>query len=183
MTIIACSIDSSLLSLRNNTLVLPRPDVIQRPLEMALRALEAGVWLILVCLQVRMDELDEAVEVLGRDGFVLLVKVVDVAVEDLDEEFNRDGGVHASVCDAESTLEAFEDALAVAVELSVMVSCCVSQFSQSRGGLWLTFWGSSSLCGFSTIHQRWLARYTARHWSGFLSSLLPCNAVLVMSVS
>lgn len=116
-TIIACSIASSLLSLRNNTLVLSRLDVIQRPLEMALRALEARIWLILVCLQVRMDELNEAVEVLGRDSFVLLVKVVDVAVENLDEEFDRDSGVHASICDAESTLEAFEDAFAVAVEL------------------------------------------------------------------
>lgn len=64
-----------------------------------------------------MDEFDKAVEVFDRDGFVLLVEVVDVAVEDLDEEFYRHGGVHAGVCDAEGPLEALEDALAVAVEL------------------------------------------------------------------
>lgn len=84
---------------------------------MALRALETRIWLILVRLQVRVDELEEAVEVLGRNGFVLLVEVVDVAVEDLDEEFDGDGGVHAGVCDAEGALETFEDAFAVAVEL------------------------------------------------------------------
>lgn len=68
-----------------------------------------------------MDELDQAVEVFCRHGFVLLVKVVDVAVEDLDEEFDGDGGVHAGVCNAEGALEAFEDALAVAVELYLSV--------------------------------------------------------------
>lgn len=128
-----------------------------------------------------MDELDEPVEVLGRDGFVLLIEVVDIAVEDLDEEFDGYGGVHACVCDAEGTLETFEDAFAIAVEL-----LRIYQFSEKFEGIeaTLTFLESSSpRCGLSTIHQRWLARYTARHWSGFLSSLLPCNAAFVMSVS
>lgn len=84
---------------------------------MALRALEARIWFILVRLQVRVDELNEAVEVLSRDGLILLVEVVDVAVEDLDEELDGDGGVHAGICNAEGTLEAFEDAFAIAVEL------------------------------------------------------------------
>ena len=84
---------------------------------MSLRALQAGVGLIFVCLEVRVDELDEAVEVFDRDGFVLLVEVVDVAVEDLDEELHGHGSVHAGVCDAEGPLKALEDALAVAVEL------------------------------------------------------------------
>ena len=64
-----------------------------------------------------MDEFDKAVEVFDRDGFVLLVEVVDVAVEDLDEEFHGHGSVQAGDCDAEGPLEALEDALAVAVEL------------------------------------------------------------------
>lgn len=97
---------------------------------MALRALETRIWFILIRLQVRVDELDEAIEVLCRDGLVLLVEVVDVAIEDLDEEFDGDGGVHAGVCDAEGTLEAFKDAFAVAVELLVIVSCHGSQFRE-----------------------------------------------------
>lgn len=84
---------------------------------MALRTLQARIRLFLVRLQIRIDELYEPVEVLGRDGLVLLVKVVDVAVEDLDEEFDGYGGVHAGVCDAEGTLETFEDTFAIAVEL------------------------------------------------------------------
>lgn len=84
---------------------------------MSLRALQAGVGLVFVRLQVGVDEFDKAVEVFDRDGFVLLVEVVDVAVENLDEEFHGHGGVHAGVCDAEGSLEALEDALAVAVEL------------------------------------------------------------------
>ena len=51
-------------------------------------------------------------------GIVLLVEVVDVAIQDFDEKLDRDGGVHACVCDTESALEAFENALAVAVGLS-----------------------------------------------------------------
>ena len=67
--------------------------------------------------EIGMDELDQAVQVFRRDGLVLLVEVVDVAIQDLDEEFYRYGGVHAGVGDAEGALEAFEDAFAVAVEL------------------------------------------------------------------
>ena len=69
-----------------------------------------------------MDQLDQPVQILGRDRFVLLVEVVDVAVEDLDEELDGNGGVHACVGDAEGALQAFEDALAVAVELGLLVS-------------------------------------------------------------
>lgn len=86
---------------------------------MALRTLQVRRGFVLVRLQVGVDQLDEPVQVLGRDGFVLLVEVVDVAVEDLDEEFHRDGCVHARVCYAEGALEAFQDAFSVAVEL-----CC-----------------------------------------------------------
>ena len=67
--------------------------------------------------EIAMDELDEAVEVFGRDCIVLLVEVVDVAVQDLDEELDGHGRVHAGVGDAEGTLQAFEDAFAVAVGL------------------------------------------------------------------
>jgi hypothetical protein len=49
--------------------------------------------------------------------FVLLVEIVNVAIEDLDEKLDGHGGVHAGICYSESTLEAFEDAFTVAIEL------------------------------------------------------------------
>ena len=52
------------LRLRDNALVLPASDVVQRPHEMLLRSLEARS--LLVGLQVRVDELYEPVEVFGR---------------------------------------------------------------------------------------------------------------------
>lgn len=64
-----------------------------------------------------MDELDEAVDVLDGDGLVLLLVVVNVAVEDFNEELHGYGGVHAGICDAESALQAFEDALSVTIYL------------------------------------------------------------------
>ena len=64
-----------------------------------------------------MDELNKTVKVLRRDGVILLVEVVDVAVEDLDEKFDGNGRVHACVRDSEGALKAFEHALAVAVGL------------------------------------------------------------------
>jgi hypothetical protein len=36
----------------------------------------------------------------------LLVKVIDISIKDLHEEFDRYGGVHTSVCNAEGALEA-----------------------------------------------------------------------------
>lgn len=48
---------------------------------------------------------------------VLLIKVVNISVQDLDEEFHRHCCVHAGICNAECSLETFENALSVAVEL------------------------------------------------------------------
>ena len=53
----------------------------------------------------------------GTYGIVLLVEVVDIAVQDLNEELDRDCCVHAGIGDAESTLQALEHTLAIAVEL------------------------------------------------------------------
>lgn len=83
-----------------------------------------------------MDELDEAVQVLGRDlfrvksanyimelllrstyGLILLVKVVDVAVEDLNEELHTDRGIHTGVSHPQRTLQALKHTLAITVEL------------------------------------------------------------------
>lgn len=55
---------------------------------MSFGVLERRIRLVLVCLEIRVDELDQAIEILCRHGFVLLVEVVDVAVENLDEEFH-----------------------------------------------------------------------------------------------
>ena len=150
----------SLSGIGDYTFEIPGSDVIQCALEVTLRALQAGIGLIFIGLQVRVDELDEAVEVLGGDSFVLLIEVVDVTVEDLDEEFDGDRGVHAGVCDAESPLQTFQDAFAVAVKLSGVSK----EKERLLGVCGRTFLESSSpRCGFSTTHQRWLARYTARH--------------------
>lgn len=66
-----------------------------------------------------MDELNEPVKVLGSDCFVLLVKVVDIAIQNLNKEFDGHGGVHASVCDTEGTLEAFQNPLSITVKLLI----------------------------------------------------------------
>ena len=53
-------------------------------------------------------------------SIVLLVEVVDVAVQNLNEELDRDCCVHARIGDAESTLQALKHTLAIAVELLVL---------------------------------------------------------------
>lgn len=64
-----------------------------------------------------MNELDESVDILDRHSLILLVEVVDVAVQDLDKKFDRDAGIHAGICNTEGTLETFKDALAITVKL------------------------------------------------------------------
>jgi hypothetical protein len=49
--------------------------------------------------------------------FVLLVKVVHVAIEDLNEKLDRHGGIHTGVGYSEGALQAFENSFPVAVEL------------------------------------------------------------------
>lgn len=99
-----------------NTLIFPCLDVLQGPLEVLSGALKSAD--IFCCVEVALDQLNQAVDVFGCDSVVLLVKVVDVAVEDFDEEFDAHSSVHASISNAESTLQALEDTLAVAVGLS-----------------------------------------------------------------
>ena len=83
------------------------------------RALESAH--ILGRVEIALDQLDQTVDVLGSHGVVLLVEVVDVAIQDLDEQLDADGRVHAGVGDAQGALEAFEDALAVAVGLWLLL--------------------------------------------------------------
>lgn len=71
---------------------------------MSLRPLQIRVWFVFVRLQIRVDEFDEAVQVLDRDRFVLLVKIVDVAVQDLDEQLHGHCCVHAGICNTEGAL-------------------------------------------------------------------------------
>lgn len=124
----------SSLRLRNNALILSRRDVIERPLEVLARVLKTRS--VFIGIEIRMDELDEAVQVLGRDlfrvksanyimelllrstyGLILLVKVVDVAVEDLNEELHTDRGIHTGVSHPQRTLQALKHTLAITVEL------------------------------------------------------------------
>jgi hypothetical protein len=50
-------------------------------------------------------------------SFILLIEVVDVAVENLNKEFDRHGRVHASISDAQRTLQALENTLAITIKL------------------------------------------------------------------
>ena len=88
------------LTLRPNlhTLILPRLDILQRPLKVLPGALQPAH--VLGRIKVALDQLDQAVDVFGGDSLVLLVEVVDVAVEDFDEELDAHGGVHAGIGDA-----------------------------------------------------------------------------------
>lgn len=67
--------------------------------------------------KIALDELNQAIDIFSRHRVVLLVEIVDVAVEDLDEELDAHGCIHASVGDTKGALQAFEHALAVAVKL------------------------------------------------------------------
>jgi hypothetical protein len=94
--------------LRNHTLILPRFDILQRPQEVFLRILQTRRVRLPASLQIRMDELDQAVEVFRRDlnsqrsacnttqscqgsgscrayRLVLLIEVIDITIKDLDE--------------------------------------------------------------------------------------------------
>lgn len=118
--------------MQHDALVLPAADVLQRLMEVLLAALHRGR-LLLVAGHIGVDQLDETVHVLGRHlsdmlaplpssekmrathRFVLLIKVVHVAIENLHKQLDRRSRLHASVSDTEGTLQAFQHALAVAV--------------------------------------------------------------------
>jgi hypothetical protein len=89
---------------------------------------------ILVGLEVGVDELDKAVQVFGCDlqsvslfqsdlngyvtySIVLLVKIVHVAVQDLNKQLHGHCGIHACIGDTERTLQTFEYSFSIAVEL------------------------------------------------------------------
>jgi hypothetical protein len=56
---------------------------------MALRILQTRRVALHICsAEIRVDQLNQPVQVFRRDRLVLLVEVVDVAVEDFDEELD-----------------------------------------------------------------------------------------------
>jgi hypothetical protein len=75
----------NLLPLGYNAFIFPGPDVLQCALEVAFGTLEARVWFVFARLKVGVNELNEPIEILGRDGFVLLVEIIHVAVQNFDE--------------------------------------------------------------------------------------------------
>ena len=100
-----CPLQAPSFCLRDDALVLPTRDIVQRSLEMLFGSFQARA--LLVRLQIRVDELNEAVKIfrgdLSRDGqyvlleidtgglnwahrLVLLIEVVDISVQYLDEE-------------------------------------------------------------------------------------------------
>lgn len=108
---------SDLLSFCDDTFVISRANVCQRTLEMTLGTLEIRVRVIFAGLQIGVDKLDETIEILRGDVLILLIEVVDVAVENLDEKLDGDSVVHAGIGDTESSLETLQNTLSVAVEL------------------------------------------------------------------
>lgn len=79
-----------------------------------------------------MDELNEAIQVFCGDlkllansscgefnayGFILLLEVVDVAIEDFHEKFYRNCRVHARIGNSQGALKTFQNSLAVSVKL------------------------------------------------------------------
>lgn len=119
-------------------------------MKMSLRIVQALH--ILARRQIRMDELDKAVEILGRHGIVLLVKVVDVAVENLDKELDADGRVHAGIGDTEGALQALEDAFAVAVGLENKSVDMLEYFGEQRTSTYL--FAAFSLLGTLSLLYR-----------------------------
>lgn len=133
-----------------------------------------------------MDQLDQSIQVFRRDGLVLLVEVVDVAVEDLDEEFHADGCVHAGIRDAEGALETFEHAFAIAVELQGVGQCGDGEVG---GTVDLRSWsprrcflrrllllsGGVSGLGSPTID----GLPDTQHGTGLVSSAICCRVVLL----
>lgn len=101
----------------HNSFVFAGANILQRALEVALRAVKIGILLIFVGMQVGVNEFDETIQVLGSDSLVLLVEIVDIAVENFHKELDGDSGVHTGVGHTEGALEALEDSFAVAVEL------------------------------------------------------------------
>src|SRR5436309_13565418 len=94
-----------------------------------------------------MDELDKTIQVFGRDlvkmspspadkscmmrlyaqqritySFVLLIKIVYVAVENFDKQFNGHGSIHACICYAKSALQTLKHPFRITVQLWVNVS-------------------------------------------------------------
>lgn len=101
----------------HNAFVFARANILQRALEVALRAVEISICFVFIGLQVGVNKFDETVQVLRSDGLVLLVEIVDITVQDFHKELDGDSGIHAGVSHTEGTLEALEDPFAVAVEL------------------------------------------------------------------
>lgn len=93
--------------LRHNTLKLPRSNIFERPLEMSLWPLKIWIWFVFVGLQIRVYEFDKAIQVLDRNGFVLLVKVIDIAIKDFDKQFHGYGRIHAGIRNTKGALETF----------------------------------------------------------------------------
>lgn len=141
---------------RFHTIVISTSDIVQRPLKMPSRILQTTR--ILRRIEVGMDQLNQAVQILRRHSIVLLVEVVYVAVQDLDEKLNGNSSVHAGVSNAKGTLQALEHTLAVAVWLRY-----VSGAHSPVTYITLTSLLPSGRSLFSSAHHRWLARYTARH--------------------
>ena len=53
---------------------------------------------------------------------VLLIKIVDVTVQNLHEKLDGYGGVHASICYSKCSLQTFKHTLAVPIQLMMIIS-------------------------------------------------------------
>ncbi len=120
---------------KHDSLVFLALDHLQSVQEMLLARFNRGR-ILRISRQVRVDQLDQTIEVLRGDlltvklvahsasdaseepnsaidchagtyRFILLVEIVHVTIEDLDEQLDRGGGLHARIGDAKSPLETF----------------------------------------------------------------------------
>ena len=116
----SCRKTTSCLRCRYDPFIPSTLNILKRSQEVLSRAIQPRH--VLGRVEIRMYQLNQAVQVLRRYCVVLLIKIVHVAVQDLHEELDGDGGIHAGVGNAQSTLKALENALAVAIGLFIFQS-------------------------------------------------------------
>lgn len=82
---------------------------------MAFWVFETRISLAFVALKIGMNKFNEAVQVFRRHGFVLLVEIVDVSVQDLDKKFNRNRSIHTCIGHPKSALKTLKDSFPIAI--------------------------------------------------------------------
>lgn len=122
----------------NHTLKITRCYVIECSLEMFPRIVQGSSRL--VALKIRVDEFDKTIEVFCCDlqivstmihspewmqttySIILLLKVINISVQDLYKEFNRHSRVHAGIGNSQSALQTLKNAFSISIKLLSLVN-------------------------------------------------------------